>query len=79
VKFLGFAILLGPTMWALIDAIRRPHDGFPTGRKVLWILTLIVGSGTMFFLIPPVAYLLLVRLKGGPPKSTLLSHDAHPH
>jgi hypothetical protein len=79
-KLVAYLILLVPTLWALTDAIRRPADGFPAGRKSAWIVVLVVGAGTMFALLPPCFYFVAVRLKGGPPtRSRALTSEAHTH
>lgn len=70
-RFLAMAILLAPTLWAITDALRRPADRFPTGRRGPWIVILIVAGATPFAFLGPVMYLLTVRLKGGPVKTGL--------
>lgn len=58
-----------PILYALGDAVRRPQARFPMGRKPVWIVGLLVA-----LLIPPVvlmipfAYILVVRMRGGPPR-----------
>lgn len=44
VLFGGLALVaLVPIVWAIVDVLRRPPWMFSSGRKVLWVATLVIG------------------------------------
>lgn len=86
-RYIGVAVLLLPTVAALIDAQRLPTSAFTSGSKKTWLLVL-VGGGVVgsplnpLFIVPgvsfavPFAYFLMVRAKTT--RFNRASGDDHP-
>lgn len=56
-------VSLVPIVWAIVDVLRRPVWQFPNGRKVLWVITLVVGWLVLWpmALLSSLLYLVVVR------------------
>jgi hypothetical protein len=74
-----FVIVIGlfliPTIYAIVDLIKRPPEQFPrfakagTSDKTGWIIALVVGWLLGVGFLVAVAYLIFVRRKMGPVRS----------
>lgn len=70
-KLIGFVLLLGPTLFALQNCLRRPADSFPVGNRLIWASVLVafgaipyvVQALASFIFIAPFVYLLMVVVK----------------
>lgn len=62
VAAIGLAALV-PVIWAIVDVLRRPSWQFPTARKVLWVIMLVVGWLLLWplALVVSLLYLLVLR------------------
>ena len=64
-------VFVGAFVWALVDAIRRPESQYPNGQgKTVWVVGLIVGWIVALGWLVGIAYLIVVRKKMGPVRST---------
>jgi len=69
------AVFLAPTIWAIVDLIKRPPEQFPrfakagTSDKTGWVVALVVGWLFGLGFIVAVVYLIMVRKKMGPVRS----------
>ncbi|MEO8293617.1 MAG: PLD nuclease N-terminal domain-containing protein, partial [Actinomycetota bacterium] len=65
------------TIWALVDAIRVPHDSmFRAGTKLIWVLVILFGN-----LVGSIVYMAVGRPVAGsqpPPLETLPSNPPAP-
>jgi hypothetical protein len=79
VELLFFPIVVGlfliPTIYAIVDLIKRPPEQFPrfakagTSDKTGWIVALVVGWLFGLGFLVAIAYLIVVRKKMGPVRS----------
>lgn len=66
-------LALVPIIWAIVDVVRRPAWQFSPVRKVLWIVTLVVGWVILWpiALISAVLYLTIYRRRLSVPMAPL--------
>ena len=68
-------VVLIPTIWAIVDVIRRPPEQFPrfakagSSDKTGWVIALVVGWLLALGWLVAIFYLILVRAKMGPVRS----------
>ena len=53
------------TAWAVVDAVSRPVERFPSGRKAGWMVALVVPAVVGLGWISSIAYFVTMRRRAG--------------